>query len=119
MNKKQKRTEKLMQKYIEKWSWIVTSYGWKFNAYYCTKKEFPKEAGSDGAGYIWAQFQYLQGNIYFSLDKLKNFDSKEIESVVVHELTHMLTCPLAESKKNLEYTTESISRVLLGLDRDK
>lgn len=117
MTKKQKRAMKRIKKVVEDWKWIVTRYGWQFDVYYCRADEYPDEVSEGGTGIVYSQFQYLEGSIYFNLDKMKRFDERRIEDIVVHELVHLLLRPLQESEDNVEYTTQSVARVLLMLGR--
>lgn len=117
MNKKLRRTMKTVRKYVRKWSWMVTKWGWQFDVFYHDRYEDLShedwgEFSENTAAFVRGSFQYLQGSMHVILEHFVEMDEAGIEAMVVHELSHFLVFPLQESQL-AEYTVETISRVLL------
>jgi len=109
---------RVFKRQFKRWTYMVKHYGWKLTMYYYDcHEDMPKEAGEDCIGYTVINFKYLEAVIYINLKKGHDMDEKEIEYVVIHELTHLLVSPLQESSEitPLEYTVTSIARIFQGL----
>jgi hypothetical protein len=114
-------TLKIFKRQFKRWTYMVAHYGWKLTTYYYDSAEdMPKEAGADCIGLTVSNFKYLEGCIYINLKKANDLTESEIEYVVIHELTHLLVSPLAESADitPLEYTVTSLARIMQGLRND-
>jgi len=109
---------KRISKFIDKWSWIVTSYGWKFDVCYCdTTQDMPRKSNDNAVAITYPQFPYLMGTIYFSLEKVKEVDDIYLEEIVVHELTHLLVSPMHSDLE--EYAVTTISRLIMQRSQQK
>lgn len=107
----------IVRKHIDRWKYLATSYGWKFDIYYADNGHRMPSGNEDAAGVTFTQFQYLSADIWFNLTKLSDCNESEIEEIVVHEITHMLIAPVQKdnNEQNVEYTTTVVSRLFLGL----
>jgi len=109
---------KTFREQFSRWTYMVEAYGWKLKAYYydCAE-DMPSDATPKCAAYTLPSFKYLEASIHVNVKLCSDMDEKEIEYIVVHELTHLLVSPLQESSEvtPLEYTVTSIARVLQGL----
>ena len=112
----EKQIERI-KKYVLKWKWIVTEYGWKFDCLYCAKyADMPRETSSDRTfAIVFAKFDYLDADIYFNLEITAELEDDKLEEDVVHELTHILVRALAESSEMEEYVVTTISRILMRM----
>ena len=104
------------------WEWMLIKFGWSFDVLYYNSQDDLGHKEWQGIDYDCAmfckvKFQYLKGTIYVILDQLAQLSDDELERAVVHELTHFLIDPLQEDEGNLEYTTETISRVIYTLSK--
>ena len=104
-------TEKI-RAYFKKWEWIVLKWGWKFDVNYRDSyDDMPEGTGEDAAAIVFAKWLYLQADIYINVKKVSSLEDKEIEYMVVHELTHLLVSPLQEDLDNAEMCVTTISRI--------
>jgi len=114
-----KKLEDKIRDYFKKWEWIVTKWGWRFDIfYYDTADDLSKKDRKehpDACMFVDARFQYLKGGVYVILDRVDGLSDEEIEGLVVHELTHFLLDPIYNDL--WEYSTETISRLFLMLER--
>lgn len=103
--------------YVDKWSWLVTNYGWKFDVTYCmTAEDMPDGHRNVQACAIW-QFEYLRANLYFNLRSVKDLDNADLEELVVHEITHLLLGAYdPEDATGKEYVTTTVARCFVGLN---
>lgn len=102
---------KRIRKFVDKWSWILTSYGWKFDICYCdTIQDMPRDASDNAIAIAYPQFSYMTGKIYFNLDAVKNENDDYLEEIIIHEFTHFLLSPIHEGQE--EYATTTISRLI-------
>jgi len=120
MKKQNKKLRTKIRIHIDKWKWIVTWLGWRFDIYYVEKhKDMPDDTSRDKGvnASVYSNWSYLKAQIYFSLEKCMDYDDKELEEIVLHELTHILLDPLDGSTDSevLEYCVTSVQRVLSGL----
>lgn len=102
--------------YVEKWSWLVTNYGWKFDAHYCMAAEDMPEGFQDAYAMCSHKFNYLLGDIYFNLRALKELEDAHAEEIVIHEIVHMLLSAYREDEeRGMEYVTTTVARAFKGL----
>ncbi len=106
-----------IKKYALRWKWIVTELGWKFNMMYCENfADMPKDTSDERTvAFIRPKFDYLSADIYFNLEIVGELKDRELEETIIHELTHMLLRPLVEAPELEEYTTTTISRILMRM----
>ena len=115
-NENEKQIERI-KKYALKWKWIVTELGWRFDMLYCINHEhMPRDTSNERTvAIIFAKFDYLYADIYFNLEIVSELEDDKLEENIVHELTHMLLRPLVEAPELEEYTTTTISRILMRM----
>ena len=102
---------KRVRKYINKWSWIVTTLGWKFDVCYCDcTQDMPRDASDGAIAITYPQFSYMTAKIYFNLEKVKSENDDYLEEIIIHELTHLLVSRMHEGQE--EYTVTTISRLI-------
>ncbi|MCK5609961.1 hypothetical protein KAR91_49265 [Candidatus Pacearchaeota archaeon] len=106
-----------IKKFALKWKWIVTELGWNFDMMYCDNyDDMPRETSDQRiAALIRPKFDYLTADIYFNLEIVNELEDDKLEEAIVHELTHMLLRPLVEAPELEEYTTTTISRILIRM----
>lgn len=115
-NRDERETRRLLERQFKRWVYMVTHYGWKVDIlYHKCAEDMP--AGGDCQALTIAHFQYLDAVVHVNLRRCNDLSEKEIEYVVVHELTHLLVSPLRESQDEipLEYTVTSLARIMMGL----
>lgn len=115
-SKNEKQIDRI-KKYAFKWRWIVTELGWKFDMLYCNDYDDMPRDTTDRmtVAKTFMQFDYLSADIYFNLEVVSDLEDEPLEEVIVHELTHMLICPIQENYHLDEYTATTISRVLMRM----
>lgn len=110
------RAMKLIKKYIKKWEYMVTHWGWKFNVNYCEcYDDMPTEASEHTDAITFMIWNYLEGSIFFNLKRMARHDEEDIESVVIHELSHFLLAPVQTDADNLELAVTMVARTINGL----
>jgi hypothetical protein len=117
-------TLKLFKKHFKRWSYMVKHYGWAYTVYYhdCAE-DMPEEFQNAGcAAGTTADFKYLHASIHVNLRQCKDSSEHEIEYIVIHELTHLLVCPMPiqidADNGTIEYTVTTIARIMQGLRND-
>ncbi len=117
MNKAHKQTRKEIRKYIKKWEFLVTHFGWKFDVIFCkNNNDMPS---GDCVAIVYPVFKYLKAKIYFDLDECATVD---IEAVVLHEIAHILISPVDKNdpdEESIEYLTTTVSRCFIGINNGK
>lgn len=111
------QAKRFIQKQIRRWSYLVTSYGWKFDVNYCANSEdMPAGNGNCYALAVY-QHEYLKGDLYFCLTRCSKLSDDALEEIVIHEITHMLLAPMqnSENGENTERVTTMVSRLFKGL----
>jgi hypothetical protein len=110
--------KRFIKKQIKRWSYLVTSYGWKFDVYYYDNGHDMKDASENCAGITTADAKYLKGVIRFNLHNCAGCEEDELEEIVIHEITHMLVSPMQYDdcpQDQVEYVVTTISRLFKGL----
>lgn len=106
---------------FDKWAWIITSYGWRFDVcYYDNSSNLPGTVSADAAMTAFPKFEYLAGWIAVNLAEVALEKEERLEEMVVHELTHFLIDRLdiqGQRDEDVELATTQISRVILGSNK--
>lgn len=109
---------RFIKKQIKRWSYLVTSYGWKFDVYYYDNGHEMQDASQSCAAITDSDSKYLKGNIRFNLHNCSECSESELEEIVIHEITHMLVSPMQYTDcptEQVEYVVTTISRLFKGL----
>lgn len=94
-----------IQDYLDKWIKIMGLGEWSITVTYvdvdsCRAGQVKRLAGrfSEGlpAATAYALWQYLDGSIYFNVNELADYEARELEDVVIHELAHLLLNEMRE-----------------------
>lgn len=112
-----RQAKAFIKKQLRRWSYLVTSYGWKFDVHWCINGHEMPPDHEDSYGSTFTQSQYLEGDIYFNLHECATLDENKLEEVVIHEITHMILAPMQRdnNQDNTELCTTMVSRLFKGL----
>ena len=104
---------KKIRKYIDKWQTSLGLGWWKVDVYYhVDKKHIKKVLGSNRVrAQVNSDWRYSEATIHFNIPAFIYLEDHEIETVVLHELVHILVCEMREGKMHHE------ERVVTGLTK--
>lgn len=71
----------------------------------------------DAAGCCHSLWEYLDATLEFNLAELAENDDEQLESVVVHELLHIIVDELKTKKGSPERVVSHLSRILMRLSK--
>lgn len=113
-DKTYKEQKKRVQKCVDKWfktlglGWYEVDIVWSRTI---------DTTSPDCVGRATTSWQYRQAEVVFFLPNVENLSNEKIESIVVHEFTHILTSAISiyipeGHEQNNEYATECVARAL-------
>jgi hypothetical protein len=110
-NREKARIQKLLNK------WRAAGFGW-FRLTYSWLRETKDNNDLSAAAECSAQWEYKQAHITFYLPMFVGKTDEEVESIVVHELSHILTSPIQnfsddDSRQMTEFSTSMVADALL------
>lgn len=112
-----RQAKAFIKKQLRRWSYLVTSYGWKFDVHWCANGHEMPGGNEECYGFASYKHEYLNGDIHFNLFHCATLNESELEEVVIHEITHMLLAPMQHeiTEDNTERCTTMVSRLFKGL----
>ena len=115
-----KKQLRRIQRYIDRWHKTLGMGWWKVDYnYYDKRKEFAKgekdtSYAQDVAARSWSDWRYRNASISFSVPKVATLSDAEVESMVVHELVHILVGSLG-ARSNPEHRLDHNELVVTSL----
>jgi len=114
-----KQTEAFIKKQLDRWGYLVTSYGWRFTAFYVPNGNEMPDGHESATACTNFSPMYLEGFIHFNIHKCAKLPLDRLEEVVIHKITHMIVAPMddlsREKNADVERVVTQLSRILKGL----
>lgn len=107
-----------VKRLFKKHKWMVNNLGWKVNLVFLDNiDEVSEDSLKHTLMMVNRNWGYLDANLYVILENIIGCSEKELESILLHELCHILVSPIRENEteSSEEHVVTTLSRIMLRL----
>ena len=110
-----------MQVYVRKWSGLLGLQQWTIHVNWNWSNKKDIDSGHIVGGETYTSWPYLRAHIEFFLPDLSAYAEDDLEEVVVHEMTHILTTQGFQNEGSCtpdqERVVTELAKAFLRVDR--